>query len=92
MTKRGHDDVAGVHSVGAFCPNRTVCKAAVMQDKAEVDEGISDVELIALVSRAQEEIEAHGEVSEPNLLLRDFARELLRKRLWMAGLFRSRSV
>jgi len=58
MTKRGHDDVARVHSVGAFRPNRTVYKAAVMQDKAEVDEGISDVELIALVSRAQEEIEA----------------------------------
>lgn len=54
-----------------------------MQDKAEVDERVSDAQLIAIVSRAQEEIEANGGVHEPNLLLRDFARELLKKRLWM---------
>jgi hypothetical protein len=52
-----------------------------MQDKAEVGERVSDVELIALVSKAREEIEAHGEESEANLLLHDFARELLKKRL-----------
>ena len=31
--------------------------------------------------RAQEEMEAHGELNELNLLLRDFARELLKQRL-----------
>jgi hypothetical protein len=52
----------------------------VVQNKAEVDQRVSDAELIALVSKAQEEIEAHGELSEPNLLLCDFAWELLKKR------------
>jgi hypothetical protein len=37
--------------------------------------------LIALVRSAQEEVEAHGELNEVNLLLRDFARELLKQRL-----------
>jgi hypothetical protein len=54
-----------------------------MQDKTEVDQGVSDAELIALVSEAHEEIEAHLGENEPNLLLRDFARELLKKRLWI---------
>jgi hypothetical protein len=30
---------------------------------------------------AQEELEAHGELNQVNLLLRDFARELLKQRL-----------
>jgi hypothetical protein len=41
----------------------------------------SDAELIALLRKAQEEIEAHGELNELNVLLRDFARELLKQRL-----------
>jgi hypothetical protein len=87
MTKRGHDDAARVHSVGAFCPNTSLYKAAVMQDKAEIDERVSDAELIALASEAQAEIETRGEVSERNLLLCDFAWELLKKRLWMMECF-----
>ena len=47
-----------------------------MQDKAGVDHRTSDAKLIALVRKTQDEIEAHGEVNELNLLLRDFAREL----------------
>ncbi len=54
-----------------------------MQDKAEVDRRVSDAELMALVSEAQEEIEVQAGVNESNLLLCDFARELLKKRLWM---------
>jgi hypothetical protein len=67
---------------------RPVYKAFVMQDKAEVDQKLTDAELLALVSKAQEEIEAHGGVNEANLLLRNFARELLKKRLRMMRLIR----
>jgi hypothetical protein len=56
-------------------------EVAVMQDEAGVDQKASDAELIALVRRAQEELEAHGELNQMNLLLRDFARELLKQRL-----------
>ena len=52
-----------------------------MQNTAEIDQKASDAELIALVRKAQEEIDAHGELNELNLLLRDFARELLKQRL-----------
>ena len=52
-----------------------------MQDEAGVDQKASDAELIALVRRAQQELEAHGELNQMNLLLRDFARELLKQRL-----------
>ena len=52
-----------------------------MQDEAGVDQKASDAELIALVRRAQEELEAHGELNQMNLLLRDSARELLKQRL-----------
>ena len=52
-----------------------------MQDEAGVDQKASDAELIALVRRAQEELEAHGELNQVSLLLRDFARELLKQRL-----------
>jgi hypothetical protein len=52
-----------------------------MQDEAGVDQQASDAELIALVHRTQEEMEAHGELNQVSLLLRDFARELLRQRL-----------
>jgi hypothetical protein len=65
-----------------------VCKAAVMEHKAGVNHGLSDAALIALVSKAQEEIEAHAGLNEPNLLLRDSARELLKKRLRMMKLVR----
>ena len=52
-----------------------------MQDKAGVDRKASDAELIALLRKVQEAIEAQGELNELNLLLQDFARELLKKRL-----------
>ena len=52
-----------------------------MQDKAGVDQKASDAELMAWLRRAQEELEAHGELNQVNLLLRDFARELLKQRL-----------
>jgi len=52
-----------------------------MQDKAGVDYKASDAELISLVRKTKEEIEAHGELNELNLLLLDFARELLKQRL-----------
>jgi hypothetical protein len=52
-----------------------------MQETVGVDQKASDAELITLLRRAQEEIDAHGELNEVNLLLRDFARELLKKRL-----------
>ena len=52
-----------------------------MKVTAEVDHKVSDAELIALVRGAQEELEAHGELNQANLLLRDFARELLKQRL-----------
>jgi hypothetical protein len=53
----------------------------VIQDKAGVDQRASDAELMALLRKAQDEIEAHGELNELNLLLHDFARELLKQRL-----------
>ena len=53
----------------------------MMQDEAGVDQKASDVELIALVRRTQEELKAHGESNQAKLLLRDFARELLKQRL-----------
>jgi len=52
-----------------------------MKVTAEVDHKVSDAELIALLRGAQEELEAHGELNQVNLLLRDFARELLKQRL-----------
>jgi hypothetical protein len=52
-----------------------------MQDEAGVDPKASDAELMALVRRAQEELEARGELNQVNLLLSDFARELLKQRL-----------
>jgi hypothetical protein len=54
-----------------------------MQEKAEVNQRVPDSELIALVSNAQEETEGHGGTNKPNLLLHDFVRQLLKKRLWM---------
>jgi hypothetical protein len=53
-----------------------------MPDKVGLDPKVlDDLELIALVREAQEEIEAHGEWNELNVLLRDFATELLKRRL-----------
>lgn len=49
-----------------------------MQDKVGVDPKVlNDVELIALVRETQGEIEAHDEWNEMNVLLRDFAAELV---------------
>jgi hypothetical protein len=47
----------------------------------EIEQKASDAELIVFVREAQEEIRAHGELNELNLLLHDFARELLKQRL-----------
>jgi hypothetical protein len=58
-----------------------VTEAAVMKVTAEVDHKVSDAELIALLRGVQEELEAHGELNQVNLLLRDFVRELLKQRL-----------
>ncbi len=53
-----------------------------IQDKVGVDPKVlNDVELIALVRETQEEIEAHGEWNELNVLLRDFAAELVKRRV-----------
>jgi hypothetical protein len=59
----------------------------VMQDKSGVEQKISDAELLALVGKAQEEIQAHDGLIEQNLLLRDFAGEVL-KSLGMMKLIR----
>ena len=52
-----------------------------MQEKGAVDQKASDAELIALVCRAQEAIEAQGELDRSDLILFDFAKELLKQRL-----------
>jgi len=52
-----------------------------MRVTAEVDHKVSDAELIALLRGTQEGLEAHGELNQVNLLLHDFARELLKQRL-----------
>jgi hypothetical protein len=52
-----------------------------MKVTAEVDHKVSDAELIALLRGVQEELEAHGELNQVSLLLRDFVRELLKQRL-----------
>jgi hypothetical protein len=52
-----------------------------MEFTTEIDHKVSDAELIALLRGAQEELEAHGELNQVNLLLLDFARELLQQRL-----------
>lgn len=54
-----------------------------MQEMVGVDQKASDAELMTFLRRMQEEIGAHAELNEVNLLLRDFARELLKKRLLM---------
>ena len=52
-----------------------------MNDTEAIDQKASDAELMALVGRLQEQLEAHGELNQVNLLLCDFARELLKQRL-----------
>jgi hypothetical protein len=61
--------------------SRETYEVAAMPDKAGVDQKASDAELIALLRKLQGAIEAQGELNELNLLLQDFARELLKKRL-----------
>jgi hypothetical protein len=53
-----------------------------MQEKSGAVQKISDAELIALVHKAQQELEEHGELNAVNVLLRDFAVELLKQRLF----------
>jgi hypothetical protein len=53
-----------------------------MQEKSGAVQKISDAELIVLVRKAQQELEAHGELNAVNVLLRDFAVELLQQRLF----------
>lgn len=54
----------------------------LMQDKVGVDPKVlNDIELIDLVRETQEEIEAHGEWNELSVLLRDFAAELVKRRV-----------
>ena len=53
-----------------------------MQHKAWVDQKASDAELIALVRGTQNEINTLGEPNELSVLLGDFARELLKRRLF----------
>jgi len=52
-----------------------------MNDTTGFEQKASDAELIALLRKVQEEIEGHEELNESNLLLHDFATELLRQRL-----------
>jgi hypothetical protein len=63
-------------------------KAGVNQDGAEADPKLSDVELLALLTKAQEAIEGSNVANEVDLLLRDFARELMKNRLRMMKQFR----
>lgn len=42
---------------------------------------LNDAELIELVRETQEEIEAHGEWNELNVLLRDLTAELVKRRI-----------
>jgi len=53
-----------------------------MQKKGEIARRISDAELIALYCRTEDEIEAHSKSNYLNLLLADFANELLQQRLF----------
>jgi len=59
-----------------------VYKRTVMEDKAGVDPKVlNDVELIDLVRETWEEIDAHGAWNELNVLLHDFAAELVKRRV-----------
>jgi len=61
---------------------QVVYKRTVMEDKAGVDPKVlNDVELIDLVRETWEEIDAHGEWNELNVLLHDFAAELVKRRV-----------
>jgi hypothetical protein len=52
------------------------------QDTRGVDfQALSDTELIALAREAQKVIESQGESNELHVLFRDFAKELLRRRV-----------
>jgi len=62
-------------------PKWGISEVAPMNHTAAVDQKISDAELIAWLRVAQEEIAAHGDLNQVNLLLHDFARELLKQRL-----------
>jgi hypothetical protein len=66
-----------------WSPSRATKEEAAMQEMVGADQKASDAELMTLLRKVQEEIDAHGELNEMNLLLRDFARELLKKRLLM---------
>jgi hypothetical protein len=63
-------------------------KAGANQDRMEADPKLSDVELLALLAKAQEAIEGSNGANEADLLLRDFARELMKNRLRAMKQFR----
>ena len=66
----------------SHCLKRAMYEVAAMQDRVGVDPRVlNERELLALLRATQEELEVHGEWNELNVLLRDFARELLERRL-----------
>jgi hypothetical protein len=57
-------------------------KVSVMPYKVSIDlKVLNDAELIELVRETQEQIEAHGEWNELNVLLRDLTAELVKRRV-----------
>jgi hypothetical protein len=62
-------------------PSGAVQEVVILGDRAGVNQKTSIAELIASMRKIEEEIAAHGELNEPNLLLRDFAMELLKQKL-----------
>ena len=63
-------------------------KAGANQDGAEADPKLSNVGLLALLTKTQEAIEGTNGANEADLWLRDFARELMKNRLRVMKQFR----
>jgi hypothetical protein len=63
-------------------------KAGANESGPEADPKLSDVELLALLTKTQEALERSNGANEADLLLRDFARELMKNRLRVMKLFR----
>ncbi len=63
-------------------------KAGANQNGAEADPKVFDVELLALLTKAQEAIEGSNGANEADLLLRDFAGGLMKNRLRVMKPFR----
>jgi hypothetical protein len=63
--------------------SQTFCGEEKMLDSAGVNPKIfDDAEVIALLRETQNEIAAYGESNELNILVRDFAMELVRRRVF----------